>query len=44
MNIVFTYENMSVGKFDREEDYIASKKADYNKKNHETNSRYRHCY
>ena len=24
MNIVFTYENMSVGKFDREEDYIAS--------------------
>lgn len=32
VNIVFTYENMRVGKFDKEADYIASKKAEYNKK------------
>jgi hypothetical protein len=28
----FTYDNMSVGKFANEADYIAQKKADYNKK------------
>lgn len=28
----FTYDNMKVGKFDKEEDYIAQKKEDYNKK------------
>jgi hypothetical protein len=43
MNTLFTYDNLSAGKFEKEEDYIASKKANYNKKNHETNSRYRHC-
>lgn len=32
LNVSFTYNNMSVGKFDKEADYIASKKADYNKK------------
>ncbi len=32
LNVEFTYNNMSVGKFDKEEDYIASKKGDYNKK------------
>ncbi|HNB80910.1 MAG TPA: hypothetical protein PLP34_03125 [Chitinophagaceae bacterium] len=32
VNIVFSYENMSVGKFDKESEYIASKKADYDKK------------
>ncbi len=32
LNIVFTYDNMSVGKFDQEADYIKSKKAEYNKK------------
>src|ERR1700737_2200846 len=28
----FTYDNMSVGKFDKESDYVAKKTADYNKK------------
>ncbi len=28
----FTYENMKVGKYDKEEDYVNNKKADYNKK------------
>jgi hypothetical protein len=32
INIEFTYDNMSVGKFDKEADYIAKKKADYNAK------------
>lgn len=32
INVVFTYNNMSVGRFDNEADYIASKKEDYNKK------------
>jgi hypothetical protein len=32
MNVVFTYDNMSVGKYDNEADYIAKKKADYDKK------------
>jgi len=32
LNIVFTYENMRVGKFDKEADYVTSKKAEYNKK------------
>jgi len=32
MNVVFTYDNMRVGKYDHEADYIADKKADYNKK------------
>lgn len=31
INVVFTYDNMSVGKFDKEADYVATKKADYNK-------------
>lgn len=32
INTAFVYENMKVGKYDKEEDYVASKKADYNKK------------
>jgi hypothetical protein len=32
INIEFTYDNMSVGKYKKEEDYIADKKAEYNKK------------
>jgi len=32
INTEFTYEHMSVGKFDNETDYIAKKKEDYNKK------------
>jgi hypothetical protein len=32
LNAVFTYENMSVGKFPKEQEYIESKKAEYNKK------------
>lgn len=32
INVLFTYENMSVGRFDKEAEYIASKKEDYNKK------------
>lgn len=32
MNVVFTYDHMRVGKYDHEADYIADKKADYNKK------------
>ena len=28
INTVFTYENMSVGKFDKESDYITKKKED----------------
>lgn len=32
INTEFTYEHMSVGKFDSEADYIAKKKDDYNKK------------
>jgi hypothetical protein len=32
LNFEFTYDNMSVGKFDREEDYVAKKKEEYNKK------------
>lgn len=32
LNVEFTYNGMSVGKFDKEADYVASKKADYNKK------------
>lgn len=32
LNVQFTYENMHVGKFDDEKEYIASKKAEYNKK------------
>ena len=32
INVVFTYENMSVGKFDKEAEYIKTKKAEYNKK------------
>ncbi len=31
INVVFTYDNMSVGKFDKEADYVSTKKADYNK-------------
>lgn len=30
--VKFTYDNMSVGKFDKESDYIAKKTDDYNKK------------
>src|SRR5579863_8839002 len=32
INIEFTYDNMSVGKFNKEDDYINSKKDEYNKK------------
>ena len=32
INVEFTYDNMSVGKFSKEDDYIASKKEEYNKK------------
>jgi hypothetical protein len=32
INTVFVYDDMKVGKFSKEEDYIASKKEDYNKK------------
>lgn len=32
INVLFTYENMSVGRFDKEAEYIASKKEEYNKK------------
>jgi hypothetical protein len=31
-NLAFDYSHVSVGKFDNEEDYIAKKKGDYNKK------------
>ncbi|MGN6435536.1 MAG: hypothetical protein ACTHMM_03345 [Agriterribacter sp.] len=32
INTEFTYDNISVGKFDKEEDYIKSKTEEYNKK------------
>lgn len=32
INVVFTYDNMSVGKFDKEADYIENKRDEYNKK------------
>jgi len=32
INTEFAYDNMKVGKFDKEEDYVNGKKADYNKK------------
>lgn len=32
INLEFTYDNMSVGAFDREKDYLDKKKADYNEK------------
>ncbi|QEC69452.1 hypothetical protein FRZ67_19885 [Panacibacter ginsenosidivorans] len=32
INFQYTYDNMKVGKFDKEEDYVAQKKEDYNKK------------
>jgi len=32
INIEFTYDNMGVGKFDKEQDYVKSKTDDYNKK------------
>ena len=32
INIVFTYDNMSVGKFEKEQEYIDTKKAEYNSK------------
>ncbi len=32
INTEFAYDNMKVGKYDKEEDYINNKKADYNKK------------
>jgi hypothetical protein len=32
MKVEFIYDGMSVGKFDKEEDYIAKKKAEYNEK------------
>jgi hypothetical protein len=32
INIEFTYDNMSVGKYDNEKDYIDKKKAEYNAK------------
>jgi hypothetical protein len=32
INIEFTFDNLSVGKFDKEDDYIKTKKEEYNKK------------
>jgi len=32
INLEFTYDNMKVGKFDKEEDYVSKKKEEYNKK------------
>ncbi|MEJ7914401.1 MAG: hypothetical protein WKF70_14695 [Chitinophagaceae bacterium] len=32
INVEFTYEDMKVGKFDKEADYVAKKKEEYNKK------------
>ncbi|MEO7313075.1 MAG: hypothetical protein ABIX01_21995 [Chitinophagaceae bacterium] len=32
VNVEFTYDNMSVGKFDKEQDYLDKKKAEYNTK------------
>lgn len=32
LNFKFTYDNMKVGKFDKEADYVAKKTEDYNKK------------
>jgi hypothetical protein len=32
MMVKFSYDHMGVGKFDKEEDYVAKKTADYNKK------------
>ena len=32
VNTEFTYDNIKVGKYDKEEDYIKDKTADYNKK------------
>ncbi|MGC4038894.1 MAG: hypothetical protein QM764_23250 [Chitinophagaceae bacterium] len=32
INIEFTFDNLAVGKFDKEQDYIDTKKAEYNKK------------
>ena len=32
INVEFTYDDMSVGKYKKEEDYISDKKAEYNKK------------
>jgi len=32
INVEFTYDNMGVGKFDKEQDYIDKKKDEYNKK------------
>ncbi len=32
INVEFTYDNMGVGKFPKEDDYVASKKDEYNKK------------
>lgn len=32
INIVFKYDNMSVGKYDTEKEYLAAKTAEYNKK------------
>lgn len=32
LNVEFTYDNMAVGKYDKEEDYIADKKKSYNEK------------
>lgn len=32
LNVEFVYDNMKVGKYDKEEEYIAKKKEEYNKK------------
>lgn len=32
IKVEFTYDNMKVGKFDKEEDYVRTKKEEYNKK------------
>lgn len=32
LNVIFTYDNMRVGKYDKEQDYVNNKKEEYNKK------------
>jgi hypothetical protein len=32
MDVVFSYNNMQVGKFDKEQEYIDTKKKEYDKK------------
>jgi hypothetical protein len=41
INLEYVYDGMRVGKFDREEDYVAQKVADYNKKQEGRGDRWR---